>query len=163
MDATSYASFWAFVALVIFLGIMIYLRVPQKMMAALDTRAAQIAKTIADAEQLRRDAAALLADYRAKTANAEAEAAAILTEAKAEAERLTAETSKALEEMIARRTRAAEAKISQAETQAIAEVRARAAEVAIAAATEILTAKTHGEAANGLILHGIAEVGAKLN
>lgn len=163
MDATSFASFWAFSALVIFLGLMIWLKVPGKIAGALDARSAEIEKSLDEARRLREEAQALLTEYKTKTAGAEAEAAKIVSEAKAEAERLTVETTRSLEEMIARRTKAAESKIAQAEAQAIAEVRAKAADVAVAAATSILAAKTKGQAADDLVMAGIAEVRAKLN
>lgn len=163
MDATGYASLWALAALVIFIGLLVYLKVPAKISAALDGRADTISQSLADAARLREEAQALLAEYKDKTRNAEAEAAAIVAEAKAEADRMTAEATKALEEMIARRTRTAEAKIAQAEAQAIAEVRARAADVAIAAAGTILAAKVKDGAGADLIASGIGEVRSKLN
>ncbi|MEJ1157812.1 F0F1 ATP synthase subunit B family protein [Prosthecomicrobium sp. N25] len=163
MDATAYASFYAFTALIIFLGLMVYLKVPGKLMGALDDRSQKIRGELDEAARLRQEAQALLTEYQGKTRNAEAEAAAIIAEAKAEAERFTAETRKALEEMIARRTRAAEAKIAQAEAQAVAEVRAKAADVAIAAAGSILAQKMRGPAADDLIMGAIADVRAKLN
>lgn len=163
MDATSLATFWALVALIIFLALIAYLGVPGKIGKALDDKTKEIEGELAEAKRLREEAQALLADYKAKAADAEREAAQIVVDAKAQAERLTEETNKSLEETIARRTRAAEAKISQAETQAIAEVRARATDIAVAAAEKLLVAKVPGATAAGLIDDGIATVRAKLN
>jgi F-type H+-transporting ATPase subunit b len=163
MDASSYASFYAFVSLLIFLAALVYLKVPAKVADLLDDRGARISKELAEAKRLREEAQALLVDFQAKGREAEREAEAIIAEAKAEADRLTTETTKSLEEMITRRTRAAESKIAQAEAQAIAEVRARAADVAIAASETILAAHIKGANAEALIEKSIAEISAKLN
>jgi F-type H+-transporting ATPase subunit b len=163
MNATEYATFYAFVALVIFLAAMVYLGVHKQILGALDKRGEKIAAELAEAVRIREEAQALLADYGRKSREAEAEAQAIIASAKAEAIHLTEETAKSLQDLIARRTKSAEAKIAQAETQAIAAVRSRAADVAIAAAESILKAKTTGEIASDLMSRSIADVGAKLN
>lgn len=163
MDATSLASLWAFVSLLIFFGVIAYLKVPGKIGQALDGKVAAIEAELTEAKRLREEATSLLAAYKQKAADAELEAQSIVAEAKAEADRLAAETAKALDEVIARRTKAAESKIAQAEAQAIAEVRARATDVAVAAAEKLLAAKVAGRTGADLVAKGIAEVAAKLN
>jgi F-type H+-transporting ATPase subunit b len=163
MNATEAATFYAFVALVIFLGVIVYLGVHKQIFAAIDKRGEKIAAELAEAVRIREEAQALLADYARKSQEAEAEAQAIIASAKAEALHLTEETSKSLQELISRRTKTAEAKIAQAESQAIAAVRSRAADVAIAAATTILKSKTTGVVSEELMTRSIADVGAKLN
>jgi F-type H+-transporting ATPase subunit b len=68
-----------------------------------------------------------------------------------------------IEEFIARRTKMAETKIAQAEAQALADVRAAAANLAIAAAEAILVKTTHGAAAEALLAQGIDDLKAKLH
>ena len=68
-----------------------------------------------------------------------------------------------MEEFIARRTMQAETKIGQAEAQAMAEVRAAAADAAVAAAEKILRDTAKGKVADDLIARSIADVKAKLN
>lgn len=157
------ATFWALVALVIFLGIMVYLKVPGTVTSALDKRADTIRKELDEARRLREEAQALLADYQRKGREAEAEAEEIVEQAKREAEALTAESARRLEEYVASRTKLAEDKIAQAESQALQEVRALSADVAIAAAEKILGAKVKGETANALIARSIGDVKSKLN
>lgn len=159
MDAT----FWAFIGLVLFFVVIFWVKVPGKIGASLDARAKKIENELEEARRLRDEAQSLLAEYQRKRREAEQEAEDIVAEAKAEAERLTQETNKALEEMIERRTKAAEVKIANAETQAVAEVRARAVDVAVAAAEKILAKKVSGKSAETLISDGIAEVKTRLN
>ena len=68
-----------------------------------------------------------------------------------------------MEDFVARRTKTAEAKIAQAETQAIADVRAAAAEAAVTAATAIMGQSVKGSVADDLISKGIKDVRDKLN
>ena len=70
-------TFFAFVALVMFLGIVFYAGAHKKAGAALDARADQISKDIADARKLREEAEALLAEYKQKKLDAEKEAWAL--------------------------------------------------------------------------------------
>lgn len=159
MDAT----FYAFIALALFLGLLVALKVPGMIGKGLDDRAARIAAELAEAERLRKEAEALLADYVRRAGEAEAEAAKIVADAQKEAVRLTAETEASLAEMIVRRTRAAEAKIAQAESQAVAEIRNLAIDAAIAASAKILTARAAGDLGPALIESSIDAVRAKLN
>lgn len=157
------ATIWAFVGLVLFLILIGSLGVFGKVGAMLDKRGADIANELEEARRLRVEAQALLAEYQAKRTAAEAEAAEIVENAKAEAQRLTADAQVSLKEMIERRTKAVETKISQAETQALAEVKAVAAEVAIAAATRLLGQKVTGTVASDILSKSINDVKARLN
>jgi F-type H+-transporting ATPase subunit b len=156
-------EFWVAVAFVIFVGVLAYVGAHKMVFDALDQRAARIKAELDEASRLREEAQALLAQYQRRQAEAEREASAIIAEAKAEAERVATEARGKMEEMVARRTKLAESKISQAEAQALADVRAAAADAAVAAAEKILTQTAKGKVADDLIAQGIAEVKAKLN
>ncbi|MFN3172019.1 MAG: ATP F0F1 synthase subunit B [Hyphomicrobiales bacterium] len=157
------ASFWALIALILFLALIVYLKVPGMITKALDARAEKVRSELEEARRLREEAQAVLADFRRKTQNADEEADAIIAQAKSEAERMTAETEEALEEMIARRTAAAESRIAQAEAQALGEVRARATDIAIAASEKLLAEQAKGKTAADLIDSAISDVKARIN
>jgi F-type H+-transporting ATPase subunit b len=157
------AEFWVAVAFVIFIGILVYMGVPGMITAALDDRSARIKAELDEARRLKEEAQKLLADYQRKQREAQSEAEAMLAGARAEAERLAAEAKQKMEEFVARRTKMAEAKIAQAEVQALADVRSAAADAAVAAAERILVDTVKGKAADDLIARGIAEVKSKLN
>jgi F-type H+-transporting ATPase subunit b len=156
-------EFWVAVAFVLFLGVLIYAGAHKKILDTLDQRSARIKDELDEARRLRDEAAALLAEYKRKQTEAEREAEAIIAEARAEAERVAAEARGKMEDFVARRTKVAEAKIGQAEAQALADVRAAAADAAVAAAETILSQSAKGEVAEKLIAQGIADVKAKLN
>ena len=155
-------SFWALVALVIFLVAIGYFGVFGVIGKMLDARIKQIANELAEATRLREEAAALLVEYEQKRIAAESEAEEIVKTAKADAERLTAEAQASLAELVTRRTKAVEDKIAQAEAQAIAEVRARSADVAIEAARLVLTDEMSKKGGQ-VVDRAIADVGSRLN
>ncbi len=163
MEFLKETEFWVAVGFVIVVGIFLYKRLPAFIGAALDARAAAIAKELDDARKLREDAEALLAKYKAKAAAVEQEAEAILTEAKAEAERFAAESREALKTQIERRAKAAEDKIAQAEAQAMAEIRGLAADAAAAAAEKLIAARLNEKRTSDLIAQSLKELPGKLN
>ena len=105
----------------------------------------------------------MLADYKRRRAEAEKEAESIVANAREEAKRAAEEGHRKLDDFLARRTKAAETKIAQAEAQALADVRAAAADAAVAAAEKILTQTVKGSVADDLVSKGIAELRSKLN
>jgi F-type H+-transporting ATPase subunit b len=156
-------EFWVAVAFVILMGVFVYVGVPKTVLKALDHRADRIKAELDDARRLKDEAAKVLADYKARRASAEKEAAEIVASAKAEAERIAAEAKTKMEDFVARRTKTAESKIALAEAQAVADVRAAAADAAVAAASTILSQTVKGQVAEDLLTKGIADVRQKLN
>ena len=156
-------EFWVAVSFVLFIGVIVYAGAHKKMIGALDDRSARIKAELDEARRLREEAGKLLAEYQRKQREAEREAEAIVAEAKAEAERVAAEARVKMEEFVARRTKQAETKIGQAEAQVLADVRAAAADAAVAAAETILRNSAKGQVADDLLARGIADVKAKLN
>ena len=156
-------EFWVGIGTLIFLGIVVWKRVPALLAGSLDARAAAIAKEIEEAGRLRAEAQALLAEYQKKRAAADQEAASIVAEAKAEAERFGAESRAAITAQIARRGKQAEPKIAQAEAQAVADVRAAAADAAIAAAEKLIAARLDDNRAAELVKRALGEIPSKLN
>lgn len=114
MDAT----FWALIALVIFLALMVYLKVPGVVGKSLDGRAERIRDELEEARRLREEAQSLLAEYQRKRKEAEKEAGEIVAAAQREAHAIIEETKQKTEEYVARRNKLAEQKIAQAETEA---------------------------------------------
>jgi F-type H+-transporting ATPase subunit b len=156
-------EFWVAVSFVILMGVFAYAGVHKTVLKALDHRSERIKAELDDAKRLKDEAAKVLADYKARRASAEAEAQEIVASAKAEAERIAAEAKTKMEDFVARRTKTAESKIALAEAQALADVRAAAADAAVAAASTILSQTVKGGVADDLLAKGIADVRQKLN
>jgi F-type H+-transporting ATPase subunit b len=156
-------EFWVAVAFVILMAAFAYLGIHRTVLTTLDHRSERIKAELDDARRLKEEAAKLLAEYRARGASAEREAEDIVANARAEAERIAAEAKTKMEDFVARRTKTAEGKIALAEAQALADVRAAAANAAVSAASTILSQSVKGDVADELLAKGIAEVRQKLN
>lgn len=156
-------EFWVAVSFVVFVGLILYLKVPAMVAKALDARAEAIRKDIEEAARLREEAQKLLARYETKRKQAEKEAEEIINTAKQEAEAVAAEMRKNFEEMIARKSASAEEKIQQASQHAVKEIRARAADLSVAAAEEILSTSIKGAAATKLIDESVDAIKTKLH
>jgi F-type H+-transporting ATPase subunit b len=154
---------WVALGFACFVALLAYLGAHRKLLAALDGRKARIQAELDEASRLREEAEALLAEFERKGRAAESEAAAIIESAKAEAERLADEAKLRMEDFVTRRTKMAEAKIAQAEAQALAEVRSAAADAAIAAAEKLLATAAKGKVAEDLLARGIEDVKNKFN
>ena len=159
MDAT----FWVGAAFVLFVGILFYLKVPGMLTSALDERAKKISDDLDQARELREEAQVLLATYQRKQRDALKEAEEIIAHAKEEAMREAEQAEKKLEEAVARRQRAALNKIALAEAQAENEVRDTAIEIAIAAATAVVTQQVQGDRADALVDTAIQDLRRHLN
>ena len=129
----------------------------------LDERGARIKGDLDEAQRLRNEAQALLADYQKKQQEAAGEATAILAHAREEAELFRKEATANLGAALARRERMALDKISQAEAQAVAEVRSQAVDLAVAAAERILQQQMAGPRAGSLVDQAISELERKLH
>ncbi len=142
---------WVAIAFITFVGLVVYLEVPGKVMGLLDSRADAIARELGEARKLRAEAEAILADYKRRAENTEAEAAAILAQAEREAAAYGEEARTAFDETIARRLSVAEQKIKLEEEKARKQIRAQAAELAIAAAEQLIGEKVTGPVAENMI------------
>ena len=163
MEIFHNAEFWVAVAFLLLIGLFVYLKVPAQIIQLLDERAAAIAKSLADAEKLRLEAEALLKDYQRRRVEAEKEAETIVEQARREAEAYSTEARNKLREMIERRSNSARQKIAQAEATALKDVRAAAAEMAVAMATRVLKDELEGEQGQRLIDRSIDDLRDKLN
>ncbi len=159
----SQPDFWVGVSFVLFIVLLVYLKVPGMAAKALDDRAEAIQKELDEAQRLREEAQAVLADYERKKIEAEADAEKIVAQAKREAEIYAEEARRKMQEQVERRSRLAEQKIAQAEASAIKDVRAAAADLAVEAAGRVLGAEVKGATAANLIDESIAAVRKQLN
>ncbi len=156
-------TFWVAMSFLGFIGVAIYFKLPGMITKQLDDRSARIAKELEEAQRLREDAQALYAEYKRKAENAVKEAEQILAQVKTEAEEMAKESAAALEVALQRRQVAAEARIAQAEAQAVTDVRAATVELAIGAARDLLNQEVIGAKAAELIDKSVADLSRNLN
>ncbi len=156
-------DFVVLLAFLVFIGVLIYFKVPAMLGGLLDKRADGIRSELDEAKALREDAQTLLASYERKQREVQEQSERIIAHAKEEA-RLAADQAKVdLQASIERRLAAAQDQIASAETSAVREVRDRAVAVAIAAAGDVVSKKMSAADGNSLIDDAIAQIETKLH
>lgn len=132
------ATFWVGAAFVVFIGVLIYFKVPGMLTKGLDERAEKIRKDLDEARELREEAQKLLAEYERKQRDAMKEAEDMVAHAEVEAKREAEAAQAKLEETVKRREQAALDRIAMAEKQAEDEVRTAAVAIAVEAAEAVI-------------------------
>lgn len=147
---------WVSLAMAIFIAILIWKKVPGLIVGGLDRQIVAIRTRLDEAKALRAEAEALREEYARKIANAEKDAAMIVEQARAESQSLVAKAEADAAELVQRRTRMAEDKIAAAERTALAEIRAKTAEAAAAAAARLIAERHDAGADKALVDRTIA-------
>ena len=156
-------DFVVLISFLLFVGILLYIKLPSKLGALLDGRAAQIKAELDEARALREEAKTILASYERKKKDVQEQADRIVANARDEALRAASEAKDELQRSIARRVAAVSERSSAAEKEAVREVREKAIGVAIAAAGDLLARQMTAEAAQASVDAAIREVGARLH
>lgn len=150
-------------AFILFVGVLLYFKVPGLLAGLLDKRADGIRSELDEARALREEAQTILASYERKQQEVKEQAARIVEAAKTEAETAGAVAREELKATIARRILAAEDQIASAQSAAVKDVRDRAIGVAIAAAGDVIAKKMTAAESNALIDAAISDVETKLH
>jgi F-type H+-transporting ATPase subunit b len=157
------SKFWVLVPVVLFLAFIAYKGAFKAIGKSLDERADKISAELDEARRLREEAQALLASYHRKQKEAEAQAEEIVKQARSDAENMAVQARKDLADRLERRAAQAEAKIANAEAQALGEVKAKAADLALNTAETLLRTKLTAADKTKLIQDGIKQMGSTLN
>ena len=155
-------TFWVAVAFLVFV-VLAARPVWGALTGGLDARSARIRSELEEAQALREEAQKTVAEFKRKQRDALKEAERILDHAKVEAKRLRERAEQDLEVALGRRERAALDKISQAETQALQEVRDQAIEVALVATAKLISENLDPERSGAMIDQAIRDLSGKLH
>lgn len=156
-------NFVVLIGFLCFVGLLVYLKVPAKLLGMLDARAATIKAELDEARALREEAKSILATYERRQKEVQEQADRIVSSARDEALAAAAQAKEDLKASIARRLASATEQIASAEAGAIRQVREQAVSVAVAAAGEVLSKQMTADAASASIDEAIAQVEARLH
>lgn len=156
-------NFIVLLAFLVFVGILVYFKVPGRLMEVLDKRAAQIRSELDEARSLREEAQTLLASYERRQSEVKEQAKRIVATAREDAATAAEEAKADLRRTIDRRLQAAEDQIASARTAAVKEVRDRAIQVAVAAAADVIARQMTAEESGRLIDQSLETVSQKLH
>lgn len=156
-------NFIMLLAFILFIGVLLYFKVPGLLGGLLDKRAEGIKGELDEARALREEAQTIFASYERKQQEVQHQADRIVATAREEAAQAAEKAREDLKHSIVRRLAAAEDQIVSAQAAAVKEVRDQAATIAIAVAREVIAKQMTAADANKLIDDAIAQADAKLH
>lgn len=156
-------DFIVLLAFLVFVGILLYFRVPAAIAKLLDNRAESIKSDIAEARRLRDEAQEIYASYERRQREVKGQADAIVANARREALAQAEKAKLDLQASIERRLAAAQDQIASAESDAVRAVRDQAVQVAVAAASDVLGRQMGASDRSAGIDRAIDDVARHLN
>ena len=125
------ATFWVMISFFVFIGLLIYFKIPQKIKTTLEENISNIKNQIDEAEKLKEDAKNILAEHEKKISNSKAEVKLMLNKANEEAEKNVIKTNKDFHNLMDSRKKNAEERIKQLKNQALKDIKNASVNVAI--------------------------------
>ena len=117
------ATFWVAVSFFIFFGVLIYLKVPQKINNLLSDQIFKIQKELGEAEKLKIEAKNLLSNYENKIDKSKKETQEIINLAKKDSEKIILESTKKFHQIIESKKRNTEQKIIRMKESALNDIK----------------------------------------
>jgi len=132
------ATFWVAISFFIFVGVLFYFKVPQKIYDSLDESIKKIKKDIDDAEKLKEEAKNILSEYETKISKSKQEINLLIRKAQNESEENLIRMNKEFHNIFENRKKMAEEKIKQMKTEAIKDIKNSSVDIAIQALEKII-------------------------
>jgi len=132
------ATFWVAVSFLIFVGVIFYFKVPQKIDAFLNESIKKIKENLDNAEKLKDEAKNILSEYDSKVSKSKEEIKNLIDNAKNQAEKNIIKTNEDFHKVIENRKKSAEEKIKQMKIQAIKDVKNSSVDIAISSVEKII-------------------------
>ena len=132
------ATFWVTISFFIFLGILLYFKVPQKIRETLDQNILKIKDEINEAEKLKEDAKNILIEQEKKISNSKKEVNEMISKANDEAERNIIKSNEEFHKLMENRKRNAEERIRQLKNQAMKDIKNASIKIAIESVEKLI-------------------------
>ena len=132
------ATFWVAVSFFIFIGVLFYFKVPQKIFDTLDQNIKKIKKDLDDAEKLKDDAKNILSEYETKISKSKQEINILMKKAQEESEKNMIRINNEFHNIFENRKKLAEEKIKQMKTQTIKDLKNSSVNIAILSLEKII-------------------------
>jgi len=132
------ATFWVAVSFFIFFGVLIYLKIPQKINISLVSQIENIKKELGETERLKIEAKNLLSDYENKIDKSKKETQIIIGKAKKDSEDDILEKTKKFHQLIDNKKRNAEQKIIQMKENALKDIKNISVKISIEAVGHLI-------------------------
>ena len=132
------ATFWVMVSFFIFIGLLVYFQIPQKIKSTLDENINNIRLQIDEADKLKEDAKNILTENEKKISNSKAEVKLMISKANEEAEKNIIKTNRDFHNLMENRKKNAEERIKQLKSQALKDIKNTSVKIAIKSVEKLL-------------------------
>ncbi len=132
------ATFWVTISFLIFIGILFYFRVPQKIIETLELNILNISNQIGEAEKLKEDAKNILVEQEKKISNSKNEVKEMIDKANEEAEKNVIRTNEEFHDLMENRKKNAEERIKQLKNQANKDIKNASVKIAIESVEKLI-------------------------
>jgi F-type H+-transporting ATPase subunit b len=132
------ATFWVAVSFFIFVGALIYFKIPQKTNASLTGKINEIKKELEEAEKLKNEARSLLSEYENKIDKSKKESKEIINTAKIESEKEVIQKTQKFYKVIEERKKSLNLKINQMKENTLRDIKNASIKIAIEAAENLI-------------------------
>ena len=132
------ATFWVTISFLLFLGILIYFKIPQKIKEILEKNISKIKNQINEAEKLKEDAKNILIEHEKKISNSKNEVKEMIERANEEAEKNAIRISKDFQNLMENRKKNAQDRIAQLKNQAEKDIKNASVKIAIESVEKLI-------------------------
>ena len=132
------ATFWVAVSFFIFLGVLIYFQIPQKIISALNESINSIKNEVDNAETLKEESKNILSEYEKKIGNAKAEIKKMIDADTEEADKTVLKTNEEFHIQMENRKKNTEERIKQMKNQALKDIKNTSVKISIQAVEVLL-------------------------
>ena len=132
------ATFWVMVSFFLFIGLLIYFQILQKIKSSLDENIGGIKNQIDEADKLKEDAKNILTEHEKKISNSKAEVELLISKANEEAEKNVIKTNQNFHNLMDNRKKNAEERIKQLKNQALKDIKNTSVRIAIESVEKLL-------------------------
>ena len=132
------ATFWVAISFFIFIAVLVYLKVPNKVNLSLVGKINEIKKELNEAEKLKQEAKIILSDYEKKIDKSTLESKKIIDIAKTESEKNIIESTKKFHLVIEERKKNVDQKIVQMKENALKDIKNISVKISIEAVKNLI-------------------------
>ena len=132
------ATFWVMISFFVFIGLLIYFKIPQKVKTALDENINSIKNEIDEADKLKEDAKNILTEHEKKISNSKAEVKLMIGKANDEAEKNVIKTNRDFHNLMDTRKKNVEERIKQVKNQALKDIKNASVKIAIESVEKLI-------------------------
>ena len=132
------ATFWVMISFFLFIGLLIYFQIPQKIKTVLEDNISNIKNQIDEADKLKEDAKNILTEHEKKISDSKAEVKSMIAKASEEVENNIIKTNQDFHNLMENRKRNAEERVRQLKDQALKDIKNTSVKIAIKSVEKLL-------------------------